>query len=310
MATTEFILDLGKLVISAAWADGELANEEVNVLKRLLFRLGEVTAEDWAVLAMYMESPTGKAEQEELLARVLGSIRTREDKALAVATLEEVFRSDGTVTAEEEALLRELKGEIGQVGTGVFAGLAKALKSAIGQQQAATSSLREHASEDYLNNRVYYELMRRQQESGGRFDQSEPQVRKLCLATGLLFRVAGTDGTVSHEERAAMVGVLAGDWSLSAEQAEALVGIGCGLVVKGLDEFRLALGYFECTTFEERRQFLHTLFRIASSAGHTSHEEIEEIRHIAASLKLPHRDFIAAKVAILREEGRMPGSPQ
>ncbi|MBT7302859.1 MAG: hypothetical protein HN849_25230, partial [Victivallales bacterium] len=69
MATTEFILDLGKLVISAAWADGELANEEVNVLKRLLFRLGEVTAEDWAVLAMYMESPTGKAEQEELLAR-------------------------------------------------------------------------------------------------------------------------------------------------------------------------------------------------------------------------------------------------
>jgi hypothetical protein len=37
MAEKQFVLDLAKLVIAVAWADGTLVNEELNAVKDLLF---------------------------------------------------------------------------------------------------------------------------------------------------------------------------------------------------------------------------------------------------------------------------------
>ena len=46
MLNKEFVMDLAKLVVAAAWADGQLQNEEINSLKDLLFNLDEVTGGD------------------------------------------------------------------------------------------------------------------------------------------------------------------------------------------------------------------------------------------------------------------------
>ena len=56
MADKQFIMDLAKLVIAAAWADGELTNEEVNALKDLLFMLPDLSGEEWLGLELYMDS--------------------------------------------------------------------------------------------------------------------------------------------------------------------------------------------------------------------------------------------------------------
>ncbi|MHC4995744.1 MAG: tellurite resistance TerB family protein, partial [Planctomycetota bacterium] len=145
MSREGFVLDLAKLVISAAWADGELANDEVNALKDLLFRLEEVSGADWSVLRMYMESPVSEGEREELLGRVLQAIRSDGDKRLALEILETLFRCDGDVTVEEEELLEVFRGEISGVSTGVMGGLTRTLKFTIQRRQVtvAASCLRE-----------------------------------------------------------------------------------------------------------------------------------------------------------------------
>ena len=70
----------------------------------------------------------------------------------------------------------------------------------------------------------------------------------------------------------------------------------------GLDFFRLSNGFFECTSLNERRTFLRTLFRVANASNKTDAKEIEEIRKVAVGLKLAHKDFIDAKLSISRED--------
>jgi uncharacterized tellurite resistance protein B-like protein len=304
MSDHAFILDLAKLVVSAAWADGELANDEVNALKDLLFSIGEVSTEDWAVLTMYLESPPSDAERAELLERVLQAVRTEKDKALVLETLEQLFRCDGKITPEERFLLENLKSDISGIATGVVSGFSRSLKSVIQRRKQAVkdSCLREHDSEDYIHNTIYYDLKRKQSELSGAFGQSAEELRKLCLATGLLSHIANVDSEISQEEQATIRDIIAEDWGLSAEEAEVLCGISCDRTTRGLDYYRLANGFFECTTFEERTEFLKTLFRVANASDNTDYDEIEEIRRVSRSLKVAHKDFIDAKLTISRED--------
>ena len=91
MANKSFILELGKLLIAAAWADGVLSTEEVNGLKELLFQLPDISGEEWMELELYMASPVGEAERQRLLDRVLGRMGSVKDKALALETIEKLM---------------------------------------------------------------------------------------------------------------------------------------------------------------------------------------------------------------------------
>ena len=64
MAEKQFILDLGKLVIAAAWADGELSTEEIHALKDLFFQVPDMTADDLAFVGnLYGQTcVTGRAK--------------------------------------------------------------------------------------------------------------------------------------------------------------------------------------------------------------------------------------------------------
>jgi hypothetical protein len=80
MAGKSFILELGKLLIGAAWADGTLSASEVNGLKELLFQLPEISGEEWMELELYMVSPVSEEERQRLLNRVLGRMTSQRRK--------------------------------------------------------------------------------------------------------------------------------------------------------------------------------------------------------------------------------------
>jgi len=304
MAEKAFIMDLARLVVSAAWADGQLTNSELNALKDLLFTIEDVTGEDWKQLEIYMDSPVSEQETQELLERVVSGIRNAEDKTLVLETLRRLFSIDGTVTPEEKQLLDEIEASVSEAGTGILARFAKAVKSAIGRRSEKTksSSLRETDMEDYAKNTVYYQLQQAQEAAGVAMDLPDERLRKLCLATGILAHVANVDEDMAAAEREAMRDIIAADWELPAEQADLLVRVGCDRTTKGLDYFRLSHGFFDATSHDERKAFVQTLFRVANAAGKTSNEEIETIRRISKSLRVSHQDFIDAKLTIPRED--------
>ena len=84
MAREGLILTLGKVLIAAAWADGEITGEEKNCLKDLLFRLPEVSARDWAALEIYLDHPVGEEERGRLVAELISQISRPSEKDLAL----------------------------------------------------------------------------------------------------------------------------------------------------------------------------------------------------------------------------------
>lgn len=301
MADEKLVVDVAKLLIAAAWADGQLQNEEINCLKDLIFAIGDISADQWARLEIYMDSPVTSEERRALLEKVLAGIKSEADKEFVIETVKRLFEADGVFDEKEASVLEELTEAVSEVSTDIVSKLTKTLKSAMGRRSETYKSAaqREERIEDFIKNTIYYQLA---SEGGLQVGLTDEKVRQLCLAAGLLARVANVDEDISEAERQAIKSVLSRSWGLSDQEADIVTGISCHRTLKGLDYFRLARGFFECTSIEQRRSFLVCLFKVANASDKVSNEEIEQIRRIADSLKLSHRDFIAAKLTISDED--------
>jgi len=304
MPDTEFIMSLARLVIAAAWADSELTNEEINALKDLLFNLDQVTGEQWAELELYMDSAVSAEQTQQLLQDVLGRVKSEQDTHFVLETLEKLVAADGVVTEQEQELLEHVKDALSTVDTGLLARLSGLLRSAVTARTGTCRGATQRGAEidDFIKNAIYHELKSRLQKDQAGIDLADKELRKLCLAAGLLCRIAAVDEEISDPEKQTISRVLIEKWHLSAPQADLVAEISRHRTLKGLDYFRLARGFFECTTLDERRNFLKCLFQIANACGKTSYNEIEQIRKIARSLKLSHRDFIDAKLTVPDED--------
>ena len=304
MLNKEFVLDLAKLVVAAAWADGQLQNEEINSLKDLLFNLDEVTGKDWANLEIYMDSPVEPQEREELLRRVLCQIKSEQDRDFVILTLENLFQADGIISDEEKAILEKIKEQTSSVDIGILAKLSKIIKDSINKRNQSYKSAvqRESQINDYIENTIYYQLRSDCEKNGVKIDLPEQKLKQLCLAAGLLARIAAVDSGISDREKQTIRQVFSKQWTLSEQEAHIITEISCNRTLKGLDYFRLTRGFFDCTSLDQRKNFLKCLFQIANASDKTSYDETEEIRKISNSLKLSHQDFIEAKLTIPDEE--------
>ena len=304
MANKDLILDLGKLMIGIAWLDGQLHQEEINALKELLFLLPDISGEEWMQLEIYMTHAVTDAERQDLLDRVLTGIRSSKEKQLVLETLQKLVQEDGAKKETQTAFLESIRQDIEGQSTGLLAHLTgplrQALKSRVSHYQG--KGTREDRIEDFIKNTIYFQLTSEMQNQGRTLSFPEPEARKICLAAGLMAHVAWVDSEVCHREREAMSVGLQQLWNLPKEEADLITKMSHTRIMHGLDLVRLTMGLCEYTTIDERKAFLRCLFAIANAATQTSHAEIEEIRHIAKALELPHQEFINAKLTIPRKD--------
>ena len=304
MAEKQFVLDLAKLVIAVAWVDGTLVTEELNAVKDLLFVIPDLTGEDWQQLEIYMDSPVTPEEREELLKRVVSAIRWTEEKQLVIDTVTRLVEADGALTPAEATALAQVKHDVEGASTGLLAHLTQTIHGAMGKRRSRVGAAlsREERLDDFIKNRVYYHLVTELEMRGQQVTLPDAQIRKLCLAAGLMAHVAWADREVAPEEIRTMTQALKERWTLSDLEAHLVTEIGCSQAVKGLDVVRLARNFFDQTTRQERNDFVRALFQVANAAQTTSSEEIKMIQFIAKSLKLGHQEFIEAKLTIPRAD--------
>lgn len=300
---SNLILTLGKVLVAAAWADQEVSHDEVNSLKDLLFRLPELTGREWASLEMYIDSPVGRAERQRLVGQLKDQMRSAKDKELALQALDELVSADGQVTEEEQQVVQAIRQQIDSVDTSIFGQLGRLVGGSLARRQASLQSApnREEHFEDYIKNKVFYGLRRRMARDEREIELPEADLRLLCLAGGLMARVAHVDEQVTHEELESMVQALRSAWELNQDEARFVAEVAVSEVGPDMDYYRLSREFFEATDEERRAEFLAVLFAVADADGAVSHEEIEEIRAISSSLRLTHKRFIEAKLTIPSE---------
>jgi uncharacterized tellurite resistance protein B-like protein len=296
----DLILTLAKVLIAAAWADGELTHEEVNSMKDLLFHLPQLSARQWASLQMYIESPVGDAERERLLEELRFAIRTPRDRELAQQALDEMLHADGDVSAEEEQVAAEIRATIDSVSVDALSRLVKGMTGRRAQALANAPN-REAYLEDFVRNKVYYGVRRRLDLGEAELEVGDDVLRTLSLAGGIMAQVARVNPQISDAEVGTIVDALQTYWHLDADQAAFVAGVAISETASLMDRNRLAREFASVVGPRQRSEFLDVLFAVAAADGVATYEEIEEIRVIARSLKLSHQQFIRAKVKLPQE---------
>ncbi|MBX3060238.1 MAG: TerB family tellurite resistance protein [Anaerolineae bacterium] len=311
------IFTLAKVMIAAAWADGQITEEEKQCLKDLLFHLPDagleagiqMTGQEWAVLEMYMDSPIDAAEQERLIAELQAAIRHPQEREIVVSYLQQMAAADGEPTAAELALIDDIvqgngAGDGGANGGGVMGRISRFFGGTMQKRATAVAGApnREAQFDDFVKNKVYYELRQQLAQQGKTLDVPDAELRRMGLAGGLAARVAHVDETPSEAEINRMAELIGRYWGLDGEMARFVAQTAVSAVDYAYDYYRMTRQFGEATTYEERVRFLDVLFQIALADGFVSYEETEEIRTIAHGINLSNQEFINAKIKVPREQ--------
>lgn len=298
-ARKDLVMTLAKALIAAAWCDGEFSLEERNALMELLFNLREVPARDWATLEIYMAAPIEAHERQQILTALRGTIRSRADKRLAKEALELMVEAIGLCDGSKNEVVSEILQTIEKTNVDPLSHLMKLIQSPFLERTLThqITSSREGELETFIRNRIEFHF-HREIKNQSVPDITDDDIQIWSAAGGLLARVANADREVTEEERESMALALGRHWDLPDHIIATLIDIALDEIAKGLDFYRLSRQFYQKTNREERQQFISSLFEIALADGKISHEETEEIRHIARGLKLTHRQMIQAKLTV------------
>ena len=315
MNEREIILKLARVIIAIAWSDGKISNEEVNCLKDLLFSLRQsgfddamqVSAQEWARLDMYIESPVDEAERARLVADLQNALHSPEEKQFALDALQRMAEADGVVSDGEKDAVAGISEAIDSVEMGFLGGLQRVLGGAMQRRAEAVAGApnREAYFDDFIKNKVYYSVTQRLRENGRELNISDEDLRRLSLVGGLMAKIAQLDRQVTETEFERMINIIQTNWNLGLEEATFVTEVAISSIDVTYDTFRMMREIATGASIEERQRVLLTLFAVANSDGDMSFEETEEIRVIARGLELSHKDFIDAKLNVLGE--RRPG---
>lgn len=299
---------LAKVVIAAAWADGNLAHDEVNSLKNLLAEMGQtvgsgemaLTMQDWAELDIYLYSPVGAEERQRLVAELAALMRGPRDRALALQALDRLFAADRVRHEAERQVAAEIRAALERADPGPLAALGGFVRRALGLQPAGPN--REQYLDEFLNNRVYYAVRLRLGKAPEEdLGISASEARALALAGGILASLARLDDQVTEEERERIISALQRGWGISRDRAVLVAEAAIVESKERLDPFILTNAFAESTSVEERVRFLDALFAIAAADnGAISSEASATISRIASAIRLEQRHFIEARLRATR----------
>jgi uncharacterized tellurite resistance protein B-like protein len=312
MTEKEFVMTLAKVIIAAAWADGQITNEEINSLKDLIFHLrqsgfddvNQLNAQEWARLDMYIETPVEEAERARLIVDLQDALQSERRKDMALRALRELVAADGEVTESEKEVVAEIEKAINAVSLGFVANLERLIGGAVSKRSQAVADApnREVYFDDFITNKVFYRVSQRLQIDRSDLKIPEDELRKLSLVGGLMAKVAYVDREVTEDEFKGMAQAIETHWGVSSQLAAFVAEVAVSAAEETFDSFRMTRELMECTSEDERRKFLDVMFAVASSDGQISYDETEEIRKIARGINLTHKDFIDSKLRILGEQ--------
>jgi len=187
---------------------------------------------------------------------------------------------------------------IEDVDTGFFNYIGHLIRNAL-QRRSQTmrqAPNREKYFEEFLKNKVYYEMRRRLDRSQTKLDIPDDHLRKLGTLGGMMARVAQVDHVLLDKELDrmtsivetgwGMMSILQTGWGLSREAALFVVDVAMSEVSKNFDYLRMSREFYEIATPAERVNLLELLFAVANADGRISNEEFSEIRSIADYLLL------------------------
>lgn len=137
-----------------------------------------------------------------------------------------------------------------------------------------------------------------------RTGEDAPGEHTLQLAVvALLLEIGRADHAVAQEELAAVVAAAATVFGITPAESNALVDAAAPAVENAVSLYEFTEVLNRELPVARKKDLLRELWRVAQADGRIDHFEEYYLRKIADLLHLSHRDFIAAKLAVLDGRG-------
>ena len=285
-----------KVLTTIAWADGELTQSELNILKSF-YRKFNLDKGDLAELKHYLAAPISKKEQVELYGQLVSELSVESEKEEILAALESMEQAAKRIGTEEKELVSQFR---------VLLKKSSVTKRSLGKiRNLLGKTIFSHARdkdldlEKYFKRKVLKKIELKKARSGVNINLPDDKLYLICLFGSLMASVSNIDGHFDNSEKQVLKEELSNRFNFKGKEFKILFEIILELADHGYDFHEVATELNNLMTYNEKISIANCLLAVGGADGKLSHDESEEIRRIAKALRIPHKVFIEAKMKVL-----------
>ncbi|MBC8284584.1 MAG: TerB family tellurite resistance protein [Nitrospinae bacterium] len=282
-----------KVLTTVAWADGEVSQSELNILKSF-YRKFDLEKHELDELKPYLHAPISKKEKDLLYRQMIAELSTPAEKKEIVAALENMVQAHKRMKGDEKQLVDQFSEWLEKTSF---------TKRSFGRMRNLfQKTIFEHARdpnpdmEKYFKRRVLKKIELKSSSLGVVSKLPEDKLYFLCLVGSLMASIAHVDNHFDPAEKKALKACLSEQFSLKGKELTLLFEVVEEQGRKDFDFHEVTTEINRLTSYNDRLNFMECLFAVAAADGEIAHDEAEEVRRITKAMRIPHDVFIQAKV--------------
>ncbi|MBT5472271.1 MAG: hypothetical protein HOK41_16830 [Nitrospina sp.] len=282
-----------KVLTTVAWADGEVSQSELNILKSF-YRKFDLDKHELDELKPYLHAPVSKKEKDLLYRQMIAELSTPTEKKEIVGALENMVQAHKRMKGDEKQLVDQFSEWLEK---------SSFTKRSFGRiRNFFQKTIFEHARdpnpdmEKYFKRRVLKKIELKSAHSGVVSQLPEDRLYFLCMVGTLMASIAHVDNEFDPAEKKALKKCLAEQFSLKGKELTLLLEVVEEQGKSDFDFHEVVTEINRLTSYNDRLHLMECLFAVAAADGNIAHDEAEEIRRITKAMRISHSIFIEAKV--------------
>ena len=285
-----------KVLTTIAWADGEVTQSELNILKSF-YRKFNLDKDELAELKHYLAAPVSKKEQTELYDRLVHELRAESEKEEILTALESMEQATKRIGNEEKELVSQFRAMLKK---------SSVSKRSLGKiRNLLSKTIFSHARdkdlelEKYFKRKVLKKVELKAARLGVKMNLSEDKLYLICLLGALMTSVSNVDGHFDDSEKKVFKKELSDHFDFKGKEFKILFEVILELTGHGFDFHEVTTELNNLVAYNKKVGITNCILAVGAADGELSHEEAEEIRRITKALRIPHKVFIEAKMKVL-----------
>ena len=291
-----------KVLTTIAWADGEVTQSELNILKSF-YRKFDLDKDELAELRHYLAAPVSKKEQTELYDQLVHELSAENEKEEILTALESMEQATRRIGNEEKELVSQFRALLEK--TSVTKRSLGKIRNLLGKTIFSHARDKNLDLEKYFKRKVLKKVELKAARLGVKMNLPEDKLYFICLLGALMASVSNVDGHFDSSEKKVFKKELSGHFDFKNQELEILFEVILELTKHGFDSHEVTTELNNLVTYNEKVGIANCMLAVGGADGKLSHEEAEEIRRITKALRIPHKVFIEAKMKVLSRLRRL-----
>ena len=291
-----------KVLTTIAWADGEVTQSELNILKSF-YRKFDLDKDELAELRHYLAAPVSKKEQTKLYDQLVHELSAESEKEEILSALESMEQATRRIGNEEKELVSQFRALLEK--TSVTKRSLGKIRNLLGKTIFSHARDKNLDLEKYFKRKVLKKVELKAARLGVKMNLTEDKLYFICLLGALMASVSNVDGHFDSSEKKVIKKELSAYFDFKNQELEILFEVILEMAKHGFDSHEVTTELNNLVTYNEKVGIANCMLAVGGADGELSHEEAEEIRRVTKALRIPHKVFIEAKMKVLSRLRRL-----